>query len=419
MSEITRGHVGRWMILAVTFATIVALAVVISARDASGAGPVQVDEDAGIILVSTGPGNSNVWIRYYEDPTGPLNVNAATASQSITVNNRCKVSSGDNLLKLSSTGGSKGEGLVSNGLGVRTKNNCSTAQGRIGTGQSLTFELGSMFDSTIAVEAIDSVELDVEGKHGADLGYDIYDGNDVQVATLSNSSDNGPDSGTGDNEIKTLTGDDGANFTKITFTAIGSGAEVSIEGGGDGLIGGGLERTALGVNQTLFKLVTSQTFEGELDCNQSVTENGEDGDAAVEVTVTRQNNKGNCDDDLVAYNLVIDNDGVEFDPNIGDREDTNFLVQIDWAPYEDPFTPFNPPPRLISLDGVTYEPVTACESLFDEGANDFPLVPDSDDIFIHPANTPWCMAGESQVLLGNEMWQQVQWYDGGIDPNWR
>jgi hypothetical protein len=47
------------------------------------------------------------------------------------------------------------------------------------------------------------------------------------------------------------------------------------------------------------------------------------------------------------------------------------------------------------------------------------LDPDPDDIFIHPAGVPWCLAGQQQVLLDDGTWRQIQWYDGGIDPNWR
>lgn len=413
MSELTRNHSGRWLILGTIFATIVALAIFSTARNASGGEPILIEEDAGVILVSTGPGG-NTWIRYFADPTGPnLDINDYDAAQAISVN-RCKVSTNGSLLELSRTGGNKGIGLVNNGIGVRTKNNCSTAQGRIGSGQSLTFTLGGFFSPDIY---IDSVEADVEGKHGADLGYSLNNSAGSGTINLSNSSDNGPDSGTGDNEIAEISGAGGVNFTEITFTAVGSGAEVSIEGGGDGAVAGGVERTALGVSQTLFKLVTSQTFEGELDCEESVSETAT-GAAATSATVTRQDHKDTCTNgtDLIAYNLVIDGNGVLFDPNIGDRTDTNFLVQVDWAPYADPF---NPPHREISFDGLNYELVTACESQLDEGANDEPLFPDPDDVFIHPADTPWCLAGEIQVLLGDGTWQQIHWYDGGTDPFFR
>jgi hypothetical protein len=280
--------------------------------------------------------------------------------------------------------------------------------------------------------AIDSVEVDVEGKHGADLGYTVNVAGGSGVKYLSNSSDNGPDSGTGDNEIAEINNSDvGANFTEIAFTADGSGAELSIEGGGDGAVSGGAERIRLGVTHgTLFKLVTSQTYDGELDCGGVVTDSGVDGEIADTVTVTRQNNKvGGCIDDLVAYNLEITNDVVIFEPNIDGRTDLNFLVQIDWVAHDDPF---NPPPRLISLDGgVSFDPVVACLYQSSEGTTML-LDPDADDTFEHPGlnpndppdpetnpAVPWCMAGERQVLLGEgEGWQQIQWYDGAIDPRW-
>ena len=415
MIDLSRGRSGRWLLMALALALLIALAIIVAPNSASGGevpGGISVPADEGVILLSSGPGSADLWIRYYESSGSGFDVTAPTAVQTFDLS-RCNVDGlpGDQLLTITGSGGNGDVALLSNGLGVKDKGNCSTDQGRVNDGQTLTIELGSYFTNPNLV--IDAAEIDVEGKHSTDLAYSTDTG-PSGVIPLSNSSDNGPDSGAGDNEVAEI--GDGTGFRSLTLAPDGSSlAAVAIEGGGDGPVSGGFYRTELGIDHgTLFHLVSTTTYDGTLDCNEAVAKDGVDGDAADRVTVTRQSNKGDCTDDLIEYTIVIDDTGVVFDPNIGDREDTNFLVQIDWAPYADPFTP---PHRTISLDGVTYEPVEACSSQDSEGSVIL-LDPDPDDIFLHPTEVPWCLAGQQQVLLDDGTWQQIQWYDGGIDPRW-
>jgi hypothetical protein len=433
MGVLGRGHSGRIVLLATALGLAVALAIVFPPTDASGQAPATVEEDAGVILVSTGPATSDNWIRYYAEPAAPLDVDAYDAHQAVSVSRRCEVTTDGSLLSIAESGGTRGIGLVSNGYGVRTKNNCSTDQGRIEAGQTLTFSLGGFFDAT---HEINLAEVDVEGKFNADLGYSYsLDGEGGSgTVSLPNTSDNGPDAGTGDNNIAEI--EPATNFTTITFMPAGSSsAEVAIEGGGDGVVPGGTLRTALGVNQTLFELVTVKSFDaGDLDCNETVgpTAPEEEG-PAEDISLGRGEN---LKDDLcveVAYTFRIEDDSVLFDADLtsDDQENANFLVQIDWEPGDPTIDPFNTPHREINYFpdvNNDYVGVSACLSLLDEGSDEDPE-PDPDDVYEHPIGPvghplegeiiPWCLAGERLVLLESGDWQQIQWYDGAGDPRWR
>jgi hypothetical protein len=432
MNELTRGRSGRWLLMALALALLVALAIAIPITSASGdvvVGGVNVELDGGVLLLSSGPSGSDVWVKYYEHPTVGMDPNTATpdAEQAFEFS-RCTITGtiGDDLLSI--TGSMNGEderdiALVSNGFGVKDKRNCSASQGEVNFGQMITFALGDYFDSSYS---IDVAEIDVEGKHGADLKW-LTDTGGSGGQEFPDTSDNGPDSGPADNVIAYIVYSDG--FRSVTLWPDGGSLEsVAIEGGGDGAVDGveGDYRYDLDVNQTLFHLQSSKNFDGNLACEEEVSASGEvsDGDAAETVTVTRLDNKGgDCDaDDSIEYNLFIDGDGVTFDPNIGDRVDTNFLVRIDWAPYEDPFSP---PHRQISLSGdlSDLQDVVACESLVQGTASNSADDPDPTDTITHPDGVLWCLAGQRQNLLSESTWpsaetpwQQIQWYHGGIDP---
>jgi hypothetical protein len=152
-------------------------------------------------------------------------------------------------------------------------------------------------------------------------------------------------------------------------------------------------------------------------CDDSVAKMGGEGDSATDVKVSRLANKdGECTSTTpaVLYTLDIDSDSVLFDPDLSVESDAQFLIQVDWAPYADPFSP---PHRRISLsgDGSDYEDVVACESLI-QGVDPNPVDPDPADTIGHPDGVLWCLAGQRQNLLPDGSWQQVQWYHGGGDP---
>jgi len=406
--------------------------VFIPATDAADG--ITIETDAGVILLSTGPDVDDNWIRYYdEDDLVSFNVKSFTDEQKIGLA-KCMISTDDSILQISVAGGNQfGRGLVSNGIGVRTKNNCATGNGQVDTGQSLTFTLNLAnphFDPTYAIEL---AEVDVEGKQGSDLAYQLDDGTVVQPP-LNSSPDNGPDSGIGDNTLVEITPT--KSFLSVTFAPTGSGKElISIEGGGDGSLAGGSERAALGVNQTLFKLVTQQTFDGKIRCEdfEPPTTTDPDGPALTSSTLTRALNtkEDDTDCDLIPYTFQIEEKSVYV--NFLDTEDdgARFLVKIEWDPNDVTVNPLDPPAREVDYfdDGVDdYYPGVACVSTTATG----PVTPSIDDIYGHPSSTidepidpiapgvevPVCLAGE-QLLLTPDGWQQIQWWDIKGDPRWR
>ena len=119
MSELTRGRSGRTLLIAAALGLLVALTIVIPTSSASGDVPTTVTNDAGVILISTGPGDDDTWIGYYEDTGTEFDVSSPTAKQWIDLT-RCNVStSGDDILEITGTGGNTDVALISNGLGVK------------------------------------------------------------------------------------------------------------------------------------------------------------------------------------------------------------------------------------------------------------------------------------------------------------
>jgi hypothetical protein len=428
---VTQTNPGRALLVAVAALMIAGLVFL----GPSGSATTTVTEDAGVILLSTGPNAADNWVRYYEAPAGSggLDVKDFDAQQPIGLS-RCKVTTDGSILAIDQTGGNRGIGLVSNGLGTRDKNNCATGNGQVGASDSLSLELGSDFTDPSFV--IDLVEIDVEAKQNADLEYGL-DGVPDTLFDLSNSaSDNGPDSGTGDNEIAVITSEDG--FRSITFSATGnSKALVSIEGGGDGLLTGGTERGELGVNQSLFRVVTTKTWDGELNCGDPAsagdsTGPSSDGPAESGALVRGEDTKPEAPCELIPYTFQIEDDSVFFD-YADNSEGNRFLVRIDWDPGA--YSPLTPPVRNVDYynDGVDdYVPGVACigsSDILGEGPSiDFdythpvstaadPIADTAGSDFPDGTEVPVCLAGEKLVLT-SAGWQQIQWWDVTGDPRW-
>lgn len=411
MAIVTRRPFGRVGLLTLAAVVLVAMLVLVPAIDASG--ETTVEAEAGVILLSTGPDVGDNWIRYYdEDDLVSFNVDSFTDEQEIDVS-KCEIITDDSILQISVAGGNQfGSGLVSNGIGVRTKNNCATGNGQVDTSQSLTFTLNlanSNFGPTYAIEL---AEVDVEGKQDADLAYRLDDGAE-QTAILNSSSDNGPDSGTGDNTLVSIT--PAEPFLSVAFAPAGGGKElISVEGGGDGPLSGGSERASLGVNQTLFRLVTSQTFDGNLLCGDEKVPTSIAGDGpALDGLVTRGSDlKSNDPCEAVPYIFQIQDDSVYFDYLDG-GEGAQFIVRIDWDPSDPIVNPIAPPIREIDYtdDGVeNYVPGVACVSV-------------SGGVYVHPTDAagddiPWCLI-DHDIELTEDGWQQIQWWHGQGDPRWR
>jgi hypothetical protein len=386
-----------------------------SVSPAAGDGPVQQVEEVGVLrLHLAGSGGTFTFT-----PTGAT---APTATQAITATSKCAASTVGPLATLTSVGGTEGLGLVSNGLGVRQKNGCSTAEGRTGGTERLTLTLGPSFDDDVFVA---DAELDVEGKFNASLRASL-DGAPPVSRPLLSASDNGPDSGVGDNDrvLLSATQADVEPFRAMTLSA--SPGELSFEGGGDGTYAQyqssgrvGPIGTALGTADSVFQLMRIHDFTDDLFC-QETRNAAVIGGSATAAEVSRLANDGGQECEEVGVTLEILDEGVWLDKgttgvNTGTPQAVNAMVEIAWTaqPAEVPL-----PAREINFDPADpsgWETVQWCDSW--DPVN---------QIAVHPADNrfpsgvlPWCLVDENAVLQDDGTVVQVQHYHGDGDPMWR
>lgn len=375
--------------------------------------PVQLEQDRGTLALALSGSSGTVTFTA---------VDGTQVTQQISANNQCRVAtSGPELLTFTpSATGSPTVGLVNNGLGVRTKNNCAVAEGRIGAGQALAVALGGYFADPAIV--VDGAELDIEGKFGASLGV-TYDGVVDEVFPLSTDADNGPDAGVGANS-RVIIGSD-VNFRSVVLRA--PGGEVALDGGGDasfqtyvdaGQVGPlGLQ---LGTAASVFQLVSVEEFDHAVDCLDSVSATLI-GFAADSAEFVRGLNDGaespdDCDD--IGVTLEVQDDGVLLRKSTtglstGQPEAVNATVEIVWTPQaaEVPL-----PVRQINFEGDPdgiFEDVQWCTTYDAVGGTwNHPLRSDGSEM-------PWCLISDTATLLVDGSVQQVQQYDGRGDPYWR
>jgi hypothetical protein len=407
----------RWRALAAVAA--VATGVVAfnsSVSPVAGEGPVQQLEDVGVLRLHLSGTTRSVTFT----PTG---ASQPSVTQPIAVTSKCGASTSDPLLTLTGEGGTHGLGLVTNGLGVRQKNTCSSAEGRVSGSEKVTIALGTSFDDDVVI--VDA-ELDIEGKFNASLIASL-DGEPAINRTLLSSSDNGPDSGVGDNDRVLLSTQqpDVAPFRALTLSA--QGGELSLEGGGDasyvqyaasgkvGPIG-----TSLGTADTILRLIRSREFAHDLFCEE--TRNAAlIGGSATSAVVTRLPNDGGQECEDVGVTFEIDDEGVLLDKgttgiNSGDPQFVNALVEIVWAP-QDAAVPL--PNREINFhpdeDPDDFETVQWCVS-WDPVARTAVHPPDAR----FPGGVlPWCLVDEHIELRSNNQVVQTQLYHGDGDPRWQ
>jgi hypothetical protein len=370
---------------------------------------VTVIQDVGVLRLHTGADGARVTY------SGPLHIDPAT--QPISVVPKCSANGAGTLLNLVPSGGAFGLGLYSNGFGVRNKNACAPAEGRISGNESLTLQLSSAFSEDVFIK---SAELDVEGKFNAKLGVS-KDGGPATQFTLASSSDNGPDAGVNDNDRPIVQGPARA----LTLTAIGG--ELSLEAGGDGTFAQyaatgelGPLGTSLGTADTILALQSIRHFDQGVDCLESVNATIFGG-AATSATFTRQLNDGatspdDCDD--IGVSLHILDEGVLLEKSTasvqdGQPEAVNSQVHIVWSP-EVATVPM--PAVQINFEGDpngVFEDVQWCDGH------------DPDTGYIHPPDArfddgllPWCLISESVVLQPDGSVVRQQDYDGKGDPLW-
>jgi hypothetical protein len=333
-----------------------------------------------------------------------------TATQTLVVDSKCNVSlSGDQLITITSTGGN-GVGAVSHGLGVKTKNNCSTDQGLIAGGQSLTISLGSFFSDSVSII---KAEVDVEGKRSAKLGVKYLPGNETDTIPLTNTSDNGPDSGTGDNNPATLDPRTEFNnldyrFRAVEFYPVAGGTTdpaVAIEGGGDGE--GPRESLRLGLLTYASVFELEGQYDGFFACGDTKSES--DGD--VTGTFTRLGVEGTDDDcsEIKPYNLIVETDASG--GTITFRPEGTVTARYDGTVTFEPYPAANPVPQTLRYDPETdalgFRDMQWCTAVsFVDGvisAATFPAATTADP------EPSWCIVSSETSVFGTSGEIQTTW----------
>jgi hypothetical protein len=375
--------------------------------------PVTVATDAGVLRLHSGADGASITY------SGPLVL--PTNSQSISTNSKCGASTTPTLVSMDAKIGTAtaqfGLGRVSNGFGVRAKNNCAVSEGRIGAGESITLSLTSAFPADVTIS---SAELDIEGKFNAQLGV-AKDGGAVVAHTLASATDNGPDAGVSDNDRVIVTGP----ARSLTLSAITG--ELSFEGGGDGTYAAYLATGELGplgteleTADTVFQLSSTVDYDNAVDCLESVDATLIGGSAA-DADFLRNLNTGatsadDCRDIGVTFEILdigvsLEKTTYSVEPgSVGEPEAVNAQVEIEWAPQ----TGYPVAPIEISFTGdpADLQPVQWCTG-FVYKADGTTI-----DHYTHPAGVPWCLVSEDMDVQDDGSVVHTQVYDGAGDPLW-
>ena len=345
---------------------------------------------------------------------------------------RCEVITDGHLLRFESSSGKVG--LYNNGLGTKTKGTCSPAEGRTAAGETFTVALGSKFG---AAYSIDSSEFDIEGKFAANLRWAAVNGSTAVVvgtgsASLTTSSDNGPDAGTGDNSIvtigsKSVTSD---NYTSLTLrTAQG---EFGLDGGGDGVYP---IQNSIGTNDSVLFLNSSSSYGYTVNCGQIIeaapVELVASDSAGVDSRVTQlafvrlaNKNQAACDPIGVTVSAsdVPNLDGAYFDHSttsaLGVPQNVRARVKIVWTvemagKSQSQIDEELARDVLFAADGQPLAVSNCLNVPVAVAAN--PLDETSTELIVHPVDTPWCLMSDSRVVSGNTI-IQTQYYSGNGDP---
>lgn len=431
---------------------------------------------AGTLVMGTDPGGT-LRVTWYDSEGAPVDVDGSPATVQIDLQKRdkCLVDTEQlaTLLTIEGVSDDQGAfdvGLVSNGLGSRESNNCSSSNGRLDDGQSFRLSLGSLFAESGIV--IDRALLDIEGKFSSLLSFTATDAAGDEVFSeaahvLSSDSDNGADAGADDN-VDVLVGVAGPadDFDTLTIspTSDDGRGEIALEGGGD--------YSVPSEHRTTFWLTQENPFEYDLLCGDDESEDFGDvitpegelaDDYPLQATIVRYDDYvpgsgpiNGCqpigadlsDDDLgvLLRKTTASADGTEQNPQV--RIELLWIVRADSPTIEADLA------RDIDLDGdgtaFGFEPATTCISYTPEPAPEptdpstfSPLDPDNDGVdgfididhpgtVVHPTDSrftggilPWCLvldertptvitvAGEAiPVIIQRQVW------DGEGDPRW-
>ncbi len=417
----------------------------VDAIETVGPQTLNIYKDAGHLALQM---RSNViTVRQY-DTSG-----AQIDSQQYAITGRCEVvtstATSKRLLQLAVS--TAKIGVDSNGLGSKlsTNNNCNRADGRISVPETFTFTIGT----GIAALRFDGAELDLEGKFNARLGWTTSNPANASPGggvALASTSDNGPDSGAGDN-TKIVIGSEAVNtddFTSLTLVAVGG--EIGVDGGGDG---GYPEanRNSKGTFDSIFHLVSAQSFEYTVGCADVVAASGDlDGvnstndplaDSLVQsIQYVRFPNKGETTcpvgaadkaigvevqasqydtltklDDVFVNNSSTSADGTL--QNVRARLEIVWVVETAGKSVAAVEAELARDIDIDPADATPGVPVVYCASV-PAAVSAAPLDPTVTDALVHPAGAPWCLISDTRVVNGTTI-VQTQVYSGNGDPQWR
>jgi hypothetical protein len=258
--------------------------------------------DPSVILLTLGTKDEVRW------PNG---------AQNITIrNNNCTVTVPTGILNITPTGGQLG--AVKDGLGVKSSmDGTGEPCGRVeaSDGEAISVALGSDLDGYL----MSAIDVDLELKFNAivDVIF-MHDGATVHTFedfSGTGGSDDGPDSGDGDNFRFSYPGedDDPILFDTVMFNP--TAGAMSLEGGADGTENGSLAPN----NSSQFQVV--QSFDGEITCSQSETiaEDGVSTSGVVTMHSEDPDGEGSADwttesCDLKPFSEDVEDDALAFVP---------------------------------------------------------------------------------------------------------
>ena len=237
----------------VSFGAVAALlAALLPAGLASGTGS---EDEPSVVLLTLGSTDRVKWM---------------TDIQAITSRNKCTpvtFAASPEILKVAAIGGQLG--LVKDGLGVKSTNDGTGEPcGRVEAedGEAISVALGAHLDGYL----MSAIDVDLELKFNAQVDLIFKrDGTTVFASTFSSGggSDDGPDSGDGDNYrvfVRPASGDSPILFDEVVFDP--SAGAISLEGGADGTDKGTLDANS---NSSQFEVVKG--FDGQITCGDTVT----------------------------------------------------------------------------------------------------------------------------------------------------
>jgi hypothetical protein len=198
----------------------------------------------------------------------------STTPQTISGRNNCTVTfGGSQLLVFTPTGGQLG--LVKDGLGVKsTGDGTGEPCGRVeaSDGEKISVALGSALGDYLMT----AIDVDLELKFNASVTVKFYhEGTEIVAArvtgwTGSGGSDDGPDSGDGDNfrfYARPTAGGNPILFDKVEFVPT-SGA-ISLEGGADGTDPSDIDGNGVLDADNFSKFEVARSFDGQITCGDT------------------------------------------------------------------------------------------------------------------------------------------------------